>query len=96
MGNVIGFAASFLIYSIFYKGSGLSGAEQQIYLLMLLPSILGYTLIPFGAGIWEKIYFKLYEMGNNAFYISSPGEIAENQSSQDKSFQEETDINIEG
>ncbi|HCB51477.1 TPA: hypothetical protein DEP21_02780 [Patescibacteria group bacterium] len=72
MGNVIGFALSFLIYSIFYKSSALSGAEQQTYLLMLLPSILGYSLIPFGSGIWEKIYYKLYEMGNNAFYIASP------------------------
>jgi hypothetical protein len=36
--------------------------ETQTYLLMLLPSILGYSLTPFGSGIREKIYYKIYEM----------------------------------
>lgn len=96
MGNVIGFAASFLLYSVFYKSSSLGGAEQQTYFLMLLPSILGYTLVPFGAGLWEKIYYKMYEMGNNAFYISSPSDVTEAQTTQEKAFQEEADINIDG
>ncbi|MEI7558937.1 MAG: hypothetical protein WCJ45_09560 [bacterium] len=38
---------------------------------MLLPPILAYMIIPFGAGIREKIYYKSYEMGNNGFYIPS-------------------------
>ncbi|MEI7919249.1 MAG: hypothetical protein WCH65_03445 [bacterium] len=40
-------------------------------MFMLLPPILAYTLIPFGAGIREKIYYKSYELGNNGFYIPS-------------------------
>ncbi len=44
---------------------------------MLIPSVVAYGLIPFWAGIWEKIYFKFYELGNNGFYISSPGDDAE-------------------
>lgn len=38
---------------------------------MLLPPMLAYTIIPFGSGIREKIYYKSYEIGNNGFYIPS-------------------------
>ncbi len=97
MGNIIWFAGSFLVYSLFYKSFTMSGwVQNQTYLVMLLPPILAYTLIPFWAGIWEKIYYKLYEMGNNAFYIPSPSEAAENLDPEKKAFQEEAEINIEG
>lgn len=96
MGNIIWFAGSFLVYSLFYKSFTMSGwVQNQTYLVMLLPPILAYTLIPFWAGIWEKIYYKLYEMGNNAFYIPSPSEAAENQDPEKKALQEEAEINIE-
>ncbi len=71
MGNVLGFAFAFLAYSLIYKMSGSAAVQQKIYLFMLLPPILGYTLIPFGAGLREKIYYKFYELGNNGFYIPS-------------------------
>ena len=51
--------------------SGSAAVQQKIYLFMLFPPILGYTLIPFGSGIREKIYYKFYELGNNGFYIPS-------------------------
>ena len=62
---------------------------------MLLPPLLGYTLIPFGAGLREKIYYKLYEMGSNAFYIPSPDEAQGNLDPEQKAIQEESEINIE-
>lgn len=97
MGNIIWFAGSFLIYSLFYKNLIISGwAENQTYLIMLLPPILGYGLIPFGAGLWEKIYYKFYEMGNNAFYIASPGEEKDDEDPETKAMEEENEINIEG
>lgn len=97
MGNIIWFASSFLIYSLFYKSFTMSGGvENQTYLVMLLPPILAYSLIPFGAGIREKVYYKLYEMWSNAFYIASPGDIDDNEDPEQKAFQEESEINIEG
>ncbi|AHB41690.1 hypothetical protein P148_SR1C00001G0902 [candidate division SR1 bacterium RAAC1_SR1_1] len=96
MGNIIGFAGSFLVYSLFYKSFTMSGGvENQTYLIMLLPPVLAYALIPFGAGIREKIYYKLYEMGSNAFYIPSPSDAQENQDPEQKAFQEESEINID-
>lgn len=62
---------------------------------MLLPTILGYTLIPLGASIREKIYYKSYEMGNNAFYLSSVDE-REELSPEESEKAEESEINIEG
>jgi hypothetical protein len=96
MGNVIWFAWSFLIYSLFYKSFTFSGwTEQQTYLLMLLPPILWYFLIPFGSWIREKIYYKFYEMWSNAFYIPSPNEIENDEDQDQKEQQEENEINIE-
>lgn len=71
VGNTIWFALAIAMYCIFYKQSLVWWAEKLTYLLMLLPTILGYTLIPLWASIREKIYYKSYEMGNNAFYLSS-------------------------
>jgi hypothetical protein len=45
--------------------SGSAAVQQKIYLFMLLPPILGYGLIPLGASIREKVYYKSYELGNN-------------------------------
>lgn len=79
MGNTVGFAIAILIYSLFYKTSGTTSVQTKMYLFMLLPSVLAYTLIPLGAGIWEKVYYKFYEMWNNAFYIPSISEVVAEQ-----------------
>ncbi len=89
IGNVLWFAFALLMYGLMYKSSLASGPEQKIYLFMLLPSLLAYALIPFGAGIWEKIYYKAYELGNNWFYLPSPGE------SSDGETNGEEEINVE-
>jgi hypothetical protein len=97
MGNIIGFAGSFLIYSLFYKYFTMSGgAENQRYFVMLFPPILAYALIPLGSGLREKIYYKLfYESGSNAFYIPSISEILENQGEGKTKKDQEEEINIE-
>jgi hypothetical protein len=58
---------------------------------MLFPSILGFTLIPLCLGIWQKIYYKFYELGNNGFYIPSLSEIVVEQTADD----EDTEANVE-
>lgn len=69
--NVVGFVLGFVGYAIVYKTAVQSWAEQQIYFLMLFPPVLAYTLVPFGSGIWEKIYYKVYESGANPFYVTT-------------------------
>ena len=69
--NVLGFVLGFLWYAIVYKSAVQSGAQQQIYTLMLFPPVLAYVLVPFGASIWEKVYYKIYESGANPFYVTT-------------------------
>lgn len=59
---------------------------------MILPPLLAYTLVPFGSGIREKIYYKFYELGNNGFYIPSIGEREEEFEEDDSTNQE---VNVE-
>jgi len=89
IGSVLWFSLTLLVYGLVYKSSWASSAQQQTYLLMLLPSILAFVIMPLGAWIWEKIYYKFYEMWNNGFFIPSVGEEDEDWSGK------EQDINIE-
>jgi len=93
MWNVLWFALALLIYGMVYKLSKVSSVQQQTYFLMLLPSVLWFTLIPFGGGIWEKIYYSLYSMWSNAFYIPSLSEVSFTMASDDGL--EDEDINVE-
>ncbi|MFA7298458.1 MAG: hypothetical protein WC010_02315 [Candidatus Absconditabacterales bacterium] len=95
MGNILGFVLAFLMYCIIYKMSGSAAVQQKIYLFMLLPPILAYTLIPFGSGIREKIYYKFYELGNNGFYIPSSTDSEEDNAEQNEESSSEDDINVE-
>lgn len=96
MGNILWFALAFLAYCLIYKMSGSSEIQQKIYLFMLLPPVLGYALIPFGAGIREKIYYKFYEMGNNGFYIPSVAEVDGEESEDGDTTNGDEDVNVEG
>lgn len=71
MGNVLWFSLAMLIYSIIRKTSWIWSIQNKIYLLMLIPSVVWYTIIPFWSWIREKIYYQIYEMWNNPLYISS-------------------------
>ncbi|HMS91542.1 MAG TPA: hypothetical protein PKC87_04940, partial [Candidatus Absconditabacterales bacterium] len=65
------------------------------YLFMLLPPILGYTIIPFGAGLREKVYYKFYELGNNGFYISSYTETDDEEVQGSNTNNTEDEVNVE-
>jgi len=93
MGNVLGFVLAFLAYALIYKMSGSAEVQQKIYLFMLLPPILGYVIVPFGSGIWEKVYYKAYELWNNGFYI--PSGIEPEEESQETETNTGDDVNIE-
>lgn len=71
MGNVLWFSLALLIYSIIRKTSWMWSIQNKVYLLMLIPSIVWYTIIPFWSWIREKIYYQIYEMWNNPLYIPS-------------------------
>jgi len=95
MGNILWFALAFLAYALIYKMSGSAAVQQRIYLFMLLPPMLGYAIIPFGAGIREKVYYKFYELGNNGFYIPSVAETDDEEPEDTTNKDGSEDVNVE-
>lgn len=45
-------------------------------ILISLPPILSYTLMPLMHWIWSALYYKIYEWGSNFMYIPSISEVA--------------------
>ncbi len=60
-----------MIYLVIEKAVGKS---QYI---ILLPSMIGYICIPFFHALWEKIYYKFYENGNDFLYLPTLQEITQ-------------------
>lgn len=78
---------SILIFAIVFKLSDSQFKEAKVYLITL-PPLLWYTLIPLCISLWEKMYFKFYEMGNNFLYLPTLWEIMIGEEEQD-------DVNVE-
>ncbi|MEI7477490.1 MAG: hypothetical protein WCJ81_03020 [bacterium] len=49
------------------------------YIILLSP-VIGYICIPFFHAIWEKIYYKFYENGNDFLYLPTLQEITQQES----------------
>ncbi len=74
IGNSFGFIITilwfFIIYSLYSKQAW--SAEKNI---LFFPPILAFTVIPFVSALFEKIYYKFYEMWNDFLYIASLSEV---------------------
>jgi hypothetical protein len=46
-------------------------SSSQIQIMLSIPALLAYFLIPLAHGIWQKIYGTLYDMGSNFLYAPS-------------------------
>lgn len=73
--NTFSLAITMLIYWIFWKTAAIWDLQNQLYLLLLMPPILAFCIIPFGLCIWEILYYKLFEIWNNPFYAESKWEL---------------------
>lgn len=105
IGGVIGFCVTLLIFLSFYKSFGAaefgldSSSTQKVKMLIAIPPLLAYTVLPLMYCLREKLYYTFYENGNNFFYIPSLSEVVYDQSTgqwQDGSTKEtEDDINVD-
>lgn len=75
--STLSLALIMLAYSIIWKAAMESGSQDKLYLLLLFPPVVCYGLLPFGQGIRERIYFKIYEIWNNPFYAESKDDKAD-------------------
>ena len=69
---------------------------KSVLFLAILPVILSYTLMIFGANVWDAIYYKFYEWWNNPFYLPSLNELREERQKEEvKKAEEEEDVNVD-
>lgn len=75
IGNTFSLAVTMLIYWIIWRAANLWDIKNQIYLLLLLPPVLSFCIMPLWLWIWNIIYLKLFEIWNNPFYAESKWEL---------------------
>ncbi len=75
IGSMIGLMVCVVIYGMVAALYDTWTISDQQYVLMLIPAICGYTVMPLCTSIRDVIYYKLYEMGSNPFYIPSLSEV---------------------
>lgn len=73
--NTFSLALAMLIYWIIWKTAAIWELQNQLYLLLLVPPILGFWIIPLWLWLREAIYYKLFEIWNNPFYAESKWEL---------------------
>ena len=93
IGNVFWLAVSLLLYVTIYNLSGSGSMQQTVYILLVFPAVIGFTIMPLCLGIWEKIYYKFYEMGNDPFYMPSLQEVTTTDEDNEES--DDDDINVD-
>jgi len=71
--NAFGFVIALLLFFILYSIYSWKGTESK-NMLFYLP-ILAFSMIPFIATVWEKMYYKFYEMWNDFLYVPSLTEV---------------------
>ena len=76
VGALIGYMLTISIYLMVYTNGTAADASYKIYVSLLLPAILSYTLIPLCHSIRSKIYYGLYAAGSNPLYIPNPQDVS--------------------
>ena len=94
IGNMAGFVGSLLLYAVATSQAGGVALDQKLYILMLAPSVLSFSVIPLVSGMRNLVYYKFYEMGTNFFYIPSISDVLADQSEVQDSANVQEDSNV--
>lgn len=71
-----------------------NGVENVIPII--ISSVVAYIMIAIWSWLWDAIYYKFYEWGNNPFYLPSLNELREERrKEEEKKAKEEEDINVD-
>jgi hypothetical protein len=78
VGWLLGMSWVIFIFVLIYKmmildsiDIGWTTSNSQIQIMLSIPALLAYFLIPLAHGIWQKIYGALYDMWSNFLYAQS-------------------------
>ena len=80
---LLGMSSVVVIFVLIYKMMILNSVDiggtansSQIQIMLSVPALLAYFLMPLAHGIWQKIYGSLYDMWSNFLYAPSWNERA--------------------
>lgn len=74
-GATIGMAMSLVVLGLMRKAFYSEVEISSTYMLVWITTLVVFPLMIFGQGIWEIIYYKIYENGSNPFYLPSQAEL---------------------
>lgn len=100
--GIFGMSGVVLMFMLVYKfviinaiDIGNAATSNQIKIMLSIPALLAYSLMPLAHGIWQKIYSWLYDMWSNFLYASAWSErVVAAQMEQDQEIIED-EINVE-
>lgn len=78
VGGILGMSGVVLLFVLIFKMVILNSSNlttnattSQIQIMLSIPALLAYTLMPLAHSVWQKIYSWLYDMGSNFLYAQS-------------------------
>lgn len=74
-GATIGMALSLIVLWGIWNGLASPVDPTKPYMLVWMSTLIVFPLMIFGQGVWEIIYYKIYENGSNPFYVPSQAEL---------------------
>ncbi len=72
IGTTVGAAVSAMLFILIANAFG---EKDKNWYIVLIPPFIGYICIPFFHSLWEKVYYKFYENGNDFLYLPTLQEI---------------------
>lgn len=85
IGTVLWFGATLVIYLLLYKlTQGDQMGNTTLYLHILSPFLIAYTVIPLLHGIRVQIYYSIYTGGNNPLFIPQLVDVTQTQEEVDE------------
>lgn len=74
IGTSLWMTLSLMLFGVIYRVSNLN-MSNSVQILISVPPLLAYFFMPLFHNLWQMLYYKLYSMGNNFFYIPSLSEV---------------------
>lgn len=98
IGNTLWAVLSICVYLVLANSMILNnaGANSSAGIFIASSAVVAYTITIFGSSIWDAIYYKFYEWGNNPFYLPSLSELREERQKEEANKKkEDEEVNVE-
>ena len=83
--SVLGFGITLVIYMAIYSSTkGDIDWNNTLYLHILSPFLIAYTVIPLFHGVWTQIYYSIYTWGSNPLFVPQLADVTQTQEEVDE------------